>query len=82
MKLPEKYSDEYRIDWERNKVNVGNIVYYAPDGVIHEITNSSQMTFELFDQWQKEHWKASKEDIQDSLYEDWFPVKLTGYYPE
>ena len=82
MQLPEKYSDNYRIDHDRDTVNVGDVVYYAPDGVIHCITDSSSHSFELLDTWQNEHWKTSKEDIQENLYSDYFPVKLTGYYPE
>jgi len=82
MELPEKYSDEFSIDYEKDCVSVGMVLYSAIDGTIHRITDSSSMSVELLDTWQKEYWKISKKEANELLYIDFFPLKLKGHYPE
>lgn len=81
MKLPEKYSDEYKIDYDKDVITPGVSLYYAPDGVIHRVTDSSPMSFELYDTHKDEYWEISGLELRGDLFTDFFPLKIVGHYP-
>jgi len=81
MELPNSLNDEYSIDYDKDTVTVGMMVYCATEGEIYNVVNESRFSFELQNEnW--DSWIVSKDDIQETLYQDFFPVSLTGYYPD
>lgn len=84
MQLPNHLSDDFQRveDKDIDDISVGSMLYFAPDGEIHYISDSSPMSFELHTEDRNEYWKMRRSELEDSLYTDHFPVKLTGYGPE
>jgi hypothetical protein len=77
MHLPQQIAETYSIVNSRDSVSVGDCLYYAPDGTIQRVTDSSRLSLELYEETSDTYWKVSKNDIEENLYADFFPVKAT-----
>lgn len=83
MHLPEHVKERnYRIDWDRDVIKPGNALYYACDGTVYTVRDVSPMSFELRELQSGEHWKIGGKELREALYTDFFPLKLTGFYPD
>ena len=82
MKLPEHISENHSIDEDKDRVTVGDYLYHVPSDKIQYITDSGPISFELVEKDTKKHWKVSGQDMRENLFDDFYPLKLTGYYPD
>jgi len=77
FELPKIHKDEWFIRESVNGISVGMALYYAPDGTIHTIKGKApRFTVRLKDLSDGELWTVSREDLEENLYSDWFPVEV------
>jgi len=77
FELPETHKDEWFIRENVNGISVGMALYYAPDGTIHILEDMApRFTVRLKDLSNGELWTVNKEDLEENLYSDWFPVEV------
>lgn len=78
MQLPPIHKDDYCIDWDRNDVSTGDMMYFAPDGTIHQVRAVSQNHIIAFEIDEKTEWVMERrtEDNVNALYSDIFPITV------
>ncbi len=75
MHLPDKYSGEFSIDYDKNIINEGTYLYYPIDGTLHYVKEVTPTEFILHDEWQNEQWAVEGYRFRSNLFEDFFPLK-------
>jgi hypothetical protein len=77
FELPKHLQEEWFIRENVNGISVGMALYYAPDGTIHILKGKApRYTVRLQDLSDDEMWTVSREDLEENLYADWFPVAV------
>jgi hypothetical protein len=77
FELPKHLQEEWFLRENVNSISVGMALYYAPDGTIHTIKDMApRYTVRLKDLSDGELWTVSREDLEENLYSDWFPVEV------
>lgn len=75
MHLPSIHADEYSIDYEHDTVEVGDTLYFAPDGTMMAVTNVSRKLISLRVVGEGSTMTVTKDDVTDGLWTDYFPVE-------
>ena len=74
MQLPQHIAIDYSIDYDRDSLEKGDMVYYACDGSKQTVKAVSDSKVVLYDHFNEIEWVANKTDYANTLFSDFFPL--------
>lgn len=74
MHLPQIHRERFSVDYTRDTVDVGDCLYFAPDGTVMAVTNVSRHLIAFQDLSDNSTWTTKRDEVTDALYTDFFPV--------
>jgi len=79
MELPQIHAGTFKVNHDKDTIENGDYVYYAPDSTIWYVSNIDPTTIVLAqgidgDTW--EAWEVDGGDLRNNLFVDFFPVEL------
>jgi|GEM_PF-4956985 len=75
MHLPQIHADEWAVDYDTDAVEVGDTLYFAPDGTLVAVTNISRRLIALRGLSDNRTTTTERDDVSDGLWTDFFPVR-------
>jgi hypothetical protein len=74
MHLPNIHADEWTIDYDSDGVEVGDTLYFAPDGTLMAVTNVSRRLIALRGLADNSTTTVHRHNVTDGLWTDYLPV--------